>query len=242
VPVFSVGVVGGLNQMDIEVTQRFKMDNFFRASGEYAPDPTVYNLDMGSYMGFQFGVHGDVLLKGRLHLHGEINFKTMRYNYADSMAFGNSLLSYAETQQVVSLPVGLKYNLRNKKIQPYLTLGAIPTGLLSAKSDVKRKIKTGLAAREITGAAVDVYDLRVNQYLLLYGGGGVKIKSMKGFIVLDYKQAYSLSNAVKPEMRYSEPTLVYKYGYIDDNFLFRNAMFSVGYIVSFYKPKILKRL
>ncbi len=223
-PIFAIGIKAGMN---------FTTPNAFVPYG-------VYNTggSTGTYkasLNAQFGVNADVYLNKKFSLGADLLLSFKKFQYKNIL-LDYSELTAKETQMWLELPVVLKYTMGQKKTRFYLQGGGAISMLFSAKSNIIRK-ETNTQSNEAIGPDVNMMSMRNKFNYSLIGGAGVRYKAGYGYVVLDVKYMYGLNNISNPDKKYSNSDLIYKYGYIDNNFTLNSLMFSVGYYKSFYKPK-----
>jgi hypothetical protein len=202
----------------------------------------VYNTgeNTGSYKGllnFQFGFNADVYLNKKFTLGADLLLSFKKYQYKNTLLEYTELVS-KETQLWLELPVVLKYTMGQKKLRYYLQGGAAVSALLNSTANITRK-DVSTQSNQAIGPDVNTHNLRNMFNYSLVAGGGVRYKAGYGYVVIDVKYMYGLNNISNTNNKYSNSDLVYKYGYIDNNFTLNSLMFSVGYYKSFYKPKKL---
>jgi hypothetical protein len=71
-------------------------------------------------------------------------------------------------------------------------------------------------------------------------GAGINLPFKRGFFKLEVGYRIGLKNFVNTKNRYTaEPDNVFQYYYTDNDFLFNQFNFNVGYYYKFYKPEKL---
>jgi len=194
----------------------------------------------GSYKAFmnvQFGFNADVYLSKKFTLGADLLFSIKKYQYENTL-LDFSELTVKETQMWLELPIVLKYTMGQKKLRYYLQAGGAVSMILNSTADITRK-DVNTQSNQAIGPNVDTRDLRNMFNYSLVAGGGLRYKAGYGYLVLDVKYMHGLNNISNSDNKYNNSDLVYKYGYIDNNFTLNSLMFSVGYYKTFYKPKKL---
>ena len=202
----------------------------------------VYNTggNTGTYkaaINVQFGLSGDVYLNKKFSIGADLLLSFKKYQYKNTL-LDYSELTAKETQMWLELPVVLKYTMGQGKTRFYLQGGGAASMILSAKSNIVRK-DAETQSNQAIGPDINMKILRNTFNYSLVGGAGVRYKAGYGYVVVDVKYMYGLNNISNTDTKYSNSDLIYKYGYIDNNFTLNSLMFSVGYYKSFYKPKKL---
>jgi hypothetical protein len=222
--IFSIGFLGGINQAQISTIKPYGVSNLSDGSGEYVPNT-----------GVQFGLSSDILIYKALQFNLSALYVQTKYVFNNTL-FGFSEQTFQETQNWIQIPGLLKYTIGKRKLRPYLQAGAGADFLLNANAAVSRKnINTG--SNEAIGPDIRVGESRNNMVFAAIGGGGLRYKVGYGYMVLDVRYNYGLNNLVKPESRYENADLVYRYGYLDNDRVMNTINVSIGYFKSFYKPK-----
>jgi hypothetical protein len=224
-PVYSLGVFGGLNYSNINVTELYGVHNISNAAYEYN----------SSGMGYQLGARLNRFLVKGLEFCLEFSLAQSNYEYIDS-AMSFSFVSFDEKQTRLDLPLSFTYQFEINKIEPYIRLGFSNSYLLNAFGTAMRKY-TDDSHRDITGSDIGLSDFRNKYNAGLIAGIGAKYKVKRGHVFFEARYLYGLLNQTNESNRYTNPELIYKYFYIDDDFTLNNYIFSVGYMYSFYKPK-----
>jgi hypothetical protein len=224
--VISIGLVGGINQSRAHVRNAFSTDNA-NNKATYLP-----------HIGFQAGAMADIKLYKNLQLTTGVLAESKTYEYKN-LLFNYSNLDMNEQQLWMELPLALKYNFGKRKLIPYLYSGGSFNLLLSSTGNFKRVSING--DNDASGPNVTLTSLRnkINYYAVF--GTGLRYKLGYGYLNLDIKYSMGLTNIANSKNRYSDPNLLYYYGYIDSNFTLNNLFISVGYFKSFYKPKKVKK-
>jgi len=225
-PIFAIGLKAGMN---------------FTKPNSYVPYG-VYNTggNTGSYKAFvnvQFGFNADLYLNKKFSIGADLLMSFKKYQYSNTL-LDYSQLTAKETQAWLELPVVLKYTMGQKKMRFYLQGGGAVSMILSSKSNITRKDEETQSNQAI-GPVINTMSLRNTFNYSLIGGAGIRYKAGYGYVVLDVKYMYGLNNISNVDKKYNDQELIYKYGYIDNNFTLNSLMFSVGYYKSFYKPKKL---
>jgi hypothetical protein len=223
-PVFAIGLKAGMNYSNPNASVPFGVYDTGGNTGKYK-----------GYLNFQFGVNLDYYINKKFSIGADILFSLKKYEYSNVL-LGYSQLTFTENQTWLDLPIVLKYTMGKKNLRYYVQGGGAAGLILGSNSTVIRKDVT-TQSNEAVGPNINTLNIRNAFNYALVVGGGLRYKAGYGYIVLDVKYLYGLSNLSNVHHKYSNTDLVYKYGYIDNNFTLNSLMFSVGYYKSFYKPK-----
>ncbi|ABG58302.1 porin family protein [Cytophaga hutchinsonii] len=225
-PVFAIGAKVGMNLTKPSSFVPYGVSNTAESSGEYT-----------SYFNLQFGANLDVYLTKKWSVGADLLLSFKTYQYKNTL-LGYSELTMKENQLWLELPIVLKYTMGQKKLRYYLQAGGAVSMILSSNSNIVRK-DAATQSNQAIGPDINTRDLRNMFNYSLVGGGGIRYKAGYGYLVLDVKYMYGLNNISDMDNKYSNDELIYKYGYIDNDFTLNSLMFSIGYYKSFYKPKKL---
>ena len=224
-PTASVGISGGPNVTIPTITQRYSLEN----SEDNTPG---FYTDQAS---FQVGIVGEYYLGKRLSISPQILISSTKLKYEERL-FDFSTLNYAETQNWIETPIMLKYYLHWKKLNvyPIISLGASASFLQKSTASVVRSVDDG---KDATGPDVTITSLRNKQnYSGIVSLGLEKhFRHIHAFINLSYKR--DIFTQVDKDKRYNIPELVYRYGYVDNDYTTAYLVASVGISYVFYNHK-----
>ena len=224
--VYALGFKAGMNVTKPSSYEPYGVNNTEANTGEYK-----------GQLNFQFGISADFFLNKKFSVGTDLLLSFKKYQYTNTL-LDYSELTLKETQMWLELPVVLKYTMGQKKLRYYLQGGGAVSMILNSTADITRK-DVSTQSNQAIGPAVNTRDLRNMFNYSLVAGGGLRYKAGYGYLVLDVKYMHGLNNISNSDNKYNNSDLVYKYGYIDNNFTLNSLMFSVGYYKSFYKAKKL---
>ncbi|MBY0425554.1 MAG: PorT family protein [Cytophagales bacterium] len=228
IPWISIGVIGGVNYSRPYIVHPYGFGNTSNAPGQFSQK-------VDSSFGFQAGISSDIRIYEGLSANVSVLF------IQHSTTYRNTINNYTtsrvqETQQLLDLPILIKYNFLQTRFTPYIQAGASGSFLINA---------TGKANRvngnvQETGPDIVMTSLRNQLQYNFILGGGLKYKLGYNYIVLDLRYYIGMVNQANPQKRYDNVDLTYKYGYADSDFKMDNLAISVGFYRSFYKTKRVK--
>jgi hypothetical protein len=227
-PIYSLGAKAGVNLTTPTSFVPYGVYNTAENTGSYK-----------SLLNVQFGFNADFNLSKKLAVGTDLMLSFKKFQYKNTL-MGYSELTSVESQMWLELPVLLKYTMGKKKTRFYVQGGGAVSMILNSSSNITRKDLTTQSNQAI-GPDINTKGLRNMFNYSLVGGGGIRYKAGYGYVVLDVRYMYGLNNISDTDSKYSNDELIYKYGYIDNNFTLNSLMFSVGYYKSFYKPKKLPK-
>ncbi len=225
-PVYSIGFFGGLNLTNYIVNELYGIHNI-----------SNINSDFNTFgFGFQVGANINRYLAKGLEISIQPMLSRNTYSYSDSI-FDFTYVDIYEQQTRIDLPISLIYEFGDKNIRPYARIGISTNYILSVPIEATR-VYTDNAHPNISGTDINIIDFRRKLNFSSIAGLGVKYKIPRGFLIFDTRYNYGILNQVNTNQRYTNPELIYKYYYVDNNFKLNNLMFSIGYVYSIYKPEL----
>jgi hypothetical protein len=237
-PVYLIGIKPGGNFTFVHPVRYFSTDNLQTMNGFYT-----------SRLQFQTSLHVEIPLNGRFSFAPELLLANRSYNY-NTRLFSYVNVDFVERQMYLETPMVFIWHLRNSGWRPYLNGGISVGQLWSARAQVRRT-DINLAnqssepnsdiRREVTGPDVSLNAQRKFMQLSPLLGAGIKYKKGRNTLLLDVRYSVALLNAVKSRKRYTNPELIYRYGYLDNDFRMSSISISLGYLIPIYKPKVLRR-
>ncbi|MBU8892313.1 MAG: PorT family protein [Bacteroidales bacterium] len=225
VPVYSIGVMGGMNYSFVRIIDPYSLGSSTDYSGDYSV----------SGMGYQFGLQFERYINEKINIDLGAFFVNRKFNYQITQ-LDFTTIDYDESQSVISVPLTGTYDFSYKFLNPYVRIGFGIDYIIGASSGIKRIIDGG-TQEDITGPDLDILNDRNTLNYDAIVGGGLKLKTKKGYGLLDLRYHFGLNNIVNSESRYSDGEKTFYYNYADDNFSLDNFYISVGYVFSFYKTK-----
>lgn len=224
-PFISFGVGLGANQTSAKLVNSYSVGNSDNS-------PTKYE----SGINFNFGASVDLLLVKKLYISAE-GYVFLRSFSSTTDVLPRSRLTTEETHTAINLPVTIKYVIGTGKLKPYLRAG-VSTDLLLSSQNLMVRTNTNTNQNDFAGPSVDMSPNRNNINLYLVGGVGIAYKLGYGYLFLDGRYLYGMSNFVKVGERYSDfEEKITQYGYIDNDFGLNNIQATIGYMMSLYKVK-----
>ena len=224
-PIYSIGISAGVNISNIILSETFGVHNTDNQSFSYK----------SSGLGYQFGLNITRYITTNLQVGLGVNIVQNSFEYTDTI-FSFSYVSFIEKQTRIDLPVSAIYSFGKKTFRPFVTVGANVNFIISASSTAIRSYIDN-SHKDVTGSDIDLKEYRRSVNFSVFGGIGAKYMIRRGYLFFEAKYLYGLLNQVNTDTRYTNPELIYKYYYLDNNFKLNNLMFSVGYMYSIYKPK-----
>lgn len=233
-PIFVLYAKIGSNHTAVNVINNYGVDNTLSSAESYK-----------GKLGFQFGGGGEVNLNDNISLGLELNFYQRSYSYSNTL-FNSDNQTFQENQTGIDIPIFLKYRWDFVKIRPYVYAGFGFSYLLSSKGTVKLVDRIGsgdedLTEIPVTGPEVDLKPIRNNFNRFAHVGAGVNYRLGYNYLVVDVRYIAGLSNIINEKEQYSNPTLLYKYGFVDDDKRLNNISLSVGFVKPLYKARKIKK-
>jgi len=231
-PFLILGGRVGANLSLVESTRTYSLDR-----------PNAENI--GTYTagyGYNIGGIATLPINKFIDLTLEVGLQSNSYQYQNTF-FDYSNLSFRETITSLETPLYIKIYLGNKYnfgriIKPFILGGGNFNLLLQSKAKVERQDQvSSTIQRQVTGPNVITTPLRQANIFSVLFGAGVEYKNSRGSWFMDFRYVINFNNMVNTQNRYNNPELLFRYGYVDNDFLLNNVRVSVGYLYPFYNPK-----
>lgn len=226
VPVFAVGLRGGVNSTSVRILNRYNFGNTDQAAETYSNIPSL-----------SFGISTYTTVYKRLLL--TVDFLYASRSYALNDPFLDFVLLYEEILNTLEIPIGLSYVLRKGNYKPYVSVGIAPAFLLAANATADRSRDNG--TKEATGPALEIDEIRKDWNISGYAAAGLRKKFGRSEVFAEARYYRGFTNIPVIDKRYSNVELVYRYGHIDNDFTLNNLMISAGFIQNFYHVKKVKQ-
>lgn len=230
-PIFSYGLRVGSNASIIEVTNTYSVLNSEQKTGEYLLNP-------GYLIGLVIEKEFSDKIKGSLEILyvGNLNTYENKFDQTDSLNkfIESQTIQLSQTGVLVPLAAQLSV-LKNSKLNPYFLLGGSFNYVLSASFNGE----TNSISESFEGPTVDLISQRKQMNIGLVAGFGINLDLGKNTFNAQLRFNYGLLNQVEESKRYTNQSLLYDYGYVDNDFKLHSMSLSLAYIFPFYKPKKL---
>ncbi|MDX2190602.1 MAG: outer membrane beta-barrel protein [Bacteroidota bacterium] len=229
-PLVSFGALVGVNRSSPRVITNY-------GTGNTSSNPTRYFPGTN----FNFGITLDIAIYKKLYATVDALYTSKSYSSISSVIPNVSEVTSNEALSNIDLPFTLKYHPGNRKLRVFIRGGAAAHLMLSSGSQViRRDINKG--QNEFDGPNVDFKSQRTPLNFSAVVGGGLTYKLGYGFLTLDARYFYGLTNIAASEKRYENYlTQITNYGYLDNDFYLDNIMLNVGYMYSIYSVKKNKK-
>lgn len=235
-PIFSLGITAGGNITFVQLQNAFGVHNTEVSQGNYKTLP-----------GYQVGLSADIPIYKFIEFTPEVMLTQQNFMYDNEM-FGYTKMTSTEKQTSLMIPVSLKALLLEGKNRPYIEGGLMTNLLFSAEANFTRTFLKNFEALDerapqdqtvpMLGGA---NSLRKKMNISYFVGVGIRRKIKRAYVSLGLRFGQTIENVVETKNRYTNRDLIFRYGYLDDDFLLRSLQLNFRYIYSFYKPKKLKR-
>jgi hypothetical protein len=264
-PIISWYGSAGANYSRIDTLQTYGGSNTVSTKTDLSAISIGWNISTGFelpvYNNFDLLVEANLAVRNYRRA-DDLFIVSSANNAGDGTVFPFGTLQFKEVQTWVDVPVMARYNYHwRKKIIPYAYAGVAPNFLVSAKMTglVRRNSTDGRGGDQVVGddkntisltrkvvtdgaGQKDTYrstdnSLRTGVNVSLIAGVGCKFRLGSNFLFFDIRYNRFLLNAVKIDNRYTQKELIYRYGYVDNDFRIDNVAISFGYMKSFYKPR-----
>ncbi|MGB3180946.1 MAG: outer membrane beta-barrel protein [Cyclobacteriaceae bacterium] len=231
-PVFLYSPRAGVNVPYIEETVRYSVDNDNIYDGAYTPS-----------VGFQVGMVIEIPIR-RVSIEPGIFYTVTKYSFSDQL-LNYADIKFDETQASVNVPLVARYKFGKGRVKPFVGIGGGLRYLISADASIVRNdsVDTELTNREVPRSDYDMSQQRNSLGFYAIGSLGTTIKSNRntGSWNIDLQIHYSFTDVVNSQNRTADPTLMYSYGYIDNDFKMHAVLLNIAYSIPVYKPKIITK-
>ena len=228
IPWISLGILAGVNYAQPFVSHPYGFGNTSNSPGQYSQK-------IDSSFGFQAGISSDIRIFKGLNANVSFMFIQNTTNYRTTIN-DYTVSKLQETQNILDLPILVKYNFLQTRFTPYIQAGASGSFLINSSGKANR---VNGSVQE-TGPDIDMSNLRNRLRYNFILGGGLKYKFGYNYILLDVRYYIGMVNQADPTKRYTNTDLTYKYGYADSDFRLNNLSISLGFYRSFYTTKRIK--
>ncbi len=204
----------------------------------YSLDPVAgHAASYSGTIGTSFGIGMEYHLNRAFALGLEVLSLTSIYTRESTNLF-DFRTSYSEHLTYFTAPVYAKYELHAGPVTPFVTAGAFVQFVPSASASVNGTDSTG--GKQLSASGLDATDRRKSVVSGVMFGAGLQYALSTGSLLFSVRYFHSLIDGVIGTQRYSDPTLVNGYYYLDDDLAMRNVEFSLGYLyhVNFRPVKI----
>lgn len=229
IALYSFGISGGLNLTNISLREQYGTYNYNQSQQEYI-----------SGFGYQVGININRYIADNLEFVFEIKYKQNKFeslvDIPDFDDMGFNQIFFSETQTRIEIPLTVTYDFEYGKWKPFLRAGGSIGYLTNVYSKITRFFSHNYT--DVKSPDINVSDYR-NQ-LNFWGivGGGIKYRIPRGYIILDVRYNIGLQNQVNQNNRVLQGSeQIWKYHYMDDNFILNNGSVSIGYVFLLYKPE-----
>jgi hypothetical protein len=238
-PIFQIGFKFGVNTPQVNVLKNHYIWANAQGHGEYTPKVSI---QMG--LVFEKNIF-EKKMKNKLVINPEVFYSSAAFDYSNSnVSFtdddavenkDNMLLSLAYRR--LQTNIMFQYKLGKSKLNPYLSLG--PSFGYLIESTIAGEVITGT---QITVPSIQTTDNYKALYMSAVLSAGVKYQIGSVYATADIRYQHGFGNMVKGENRYKpseENVQLWNLGYVDNDFSLNQAMFNIGIIIPYFKPKKL---
>ena len=231
-PVWTIGLVGGLNYSSILLKQAY-------STGNYDPGNIEYNR---SGAGFSGGLRINRYITKEIDLNVELFMERNKFESGNPL-YTDYTVYFDETDTRLLIPVSLTYTFTKVPyVQPYFRIGVAPGRMINSFATAQG-IYSNVNQPDKNGQDLTLTPDRTTFGFWGLAGAGLKYKIPRGFIILDCRYNKGFVNNVGETSRVSNqnPELLWKYNYIDNDFIVNNLQITLGYSFIFYKPEKKKK-
>ncbi|MGB3180856.1 MAG: outer membrane beta-barrel protein [Cyclobacteriaceae bacterium] len=209
---------------------------------EYVIDSESDGQSYESRSAISAGVSAEVMIKPWLNVGTGAYYNTYQFKYLNTI-LGYSTLSFTEHRQTISLPLYLRVTHPDffRKVKPYFFVGGSYDLTLGAEAQNLLREDMNLREVDVTGPNIDLNDQRNTTGYSAIAGIGASIRAGTNFILIDVGYKMGLTNNLDSEGQYSNNTLVFQYGFTDNDHTLNSLNAMIRFMVPLYAPRKLKK-
>lgn len=228
-PFLSIGILGGVNLATATMVEPYGPYDAEWNEGSFSFATPEYHAGVG--VNVYLTDRWEISLEG-IYTRTSFLWSNLQYDFAQ--------IDKKEIYQKVEIPLSFTYDFPGQQWKPYLRLGASYGLVISASADYERTYTdTGLETfTPVEENGIDISNRRETSTINAVAGTGIKYRIPRGYLVLDLRYFYGLTDIVNPENRWEQET-VFSFYDADGNFQVDYFTISIGLRYSFYKSKKL---
>lgn len=221
-PISRIGFYTGLNLSSIKVQNTYSV--FHNDS-----DPNLGKYS--SKTGFDIGFYGEHAITGRYWVGVGLGFQNSGYSHT-LFNVESTTIHYSERLSYLTVPIQIKREFGSGNFTPWVSAGGNFSYLISA---------IGTSERDDVKDLTDRRDYRYKLIPAITGSLGVSYNKHGMLINAGIGYIFNFRQQNNPEFRFSDPINVFKYYYVDDDFILNTINFHIGISQTIgYKNKITK--
>ncbi|MFK7904004.1 MAG: outer membrane beta-barrel protein [Chitinophagales bacterium] len=237
-PKFAIGFKIGVNTSNAQTLDTYTVGNDLLRDEGYS-----------QRVGFQVGLHlYYALTRNILGLVVEPSLSSRGYSYSEHLEslipnggsvdmpfLDNALIEAPEKQLWLDFPVLLRATLGPPHLKFYVETGLAANFLLKSEFN---EIRTG---NETLKVNLIKESMRNTSNISLIAGVGLNYRAKYNYLTIGIQYQNMLQNLVRPENRFQNDELIYKFGLVENNLAMSSLGLSIGFIKPFYTSKKRKR-
>jgi hypothetical protein len=202
------------------VDNSFNPDTKYRSSGFPIALQVFYNRRLAP--GLEIGV--------------DLLYCNFQHVVEERLWNGLETISFTERSSSMLVPLSLTYAYKpSNAFYPYVRAGFWYSRLTRVEAEVTRGFTVNGQGVSVSSGTKDFSGHRVkNLYGTLLGFGLVKNLN-RGYLYLDFRYHFGMTDVVEENSRFSDPSMIYHYGYIDDQFRRNFLSTHLGYGYNLYR-------
>jgi len=243
---------------------RYGVENLNNAEGAYETI-RIPRLSGQVGVGFWYGLNSDVKKWPRIRrweVGAQVQLRTTTFAaeqwLSTSFPYDSSfaLVQLKERQTALDFTLGVRHQFDRRKFayervrpifSPFLQLDVQPMWLIGSRlTSIERRSvildpevqgQFFETAGRITGLATSqILNIRSTFGMGIGVGAGGTVKIRRSYLAFLLRYHMGLNNAVRIQNRWANQELVYKYGYVDDNWAMHRLELSLNYWFTVYSP------
>lgn len=208
---------------------------------EYVIDSEGNRQSYESRIGISAGLGAEVLVKPWLNVGTGFYYNTYQFRYENTI-LGYSSLSFTENRKAISMPLYVRVTHPDffRKVKPYVFAGV--TYDFTFGAEAQNLLRQDINQREVdvTGPNIDLTNQRNPSGFSGIAGIGASFRAGANFIMIDVGYRRGLSNGLDSDGQFSNNTLVFQYGFTDNDHTLNSLNAMIRFMVPLYAPRKLK--
>ncbi len=231
----TIGLKSGVNFTIVNPTVRYSVFENSESSGspifEKEYEPFIKNL------GFQYAFLTYYSLNENFEITFQPGFYNYNYKYMNEYSWTGSqaysvIYDFKHNIRYIDLPLGLKYNLKKKKLNPYLHAGLYYGLRENSTKYITKTENSTLGEYEFEREALGADSTIITSNIGVFAGLGLEYKFKRSKIGIELNYRYGFNTVTRKDYRYKQNTMIGKYYDVPDDIKLMNASIGILYTVS----------
>jgi hypothetical protein len=188
--------------------------------------------------GFQAAASAEIpIFQNKLTLNPELYFKILSFDYTSTYDLENKTTTAIQTQNWISLPVSVQYEVYDGKYKPYVSAGVAADYLFG---DQLKSVRTDKVDNSpVPDKTYDIKSQSNTFNLSAILSVGAKRKIGKGVAVAELRYHYGFSKITSGSNTFDNQNLIFDNQLVNGIYTLNSLSLSFGYLINVYNPKKL---